>query len=635
MNMSTIRLFKAVPITAKKRKKASALMIKATLQKGFVFAPEVIANYNPNELHEILKLVEQELGLTAEQMNKTFHKSWHKIKTAHLAQLVMEQLIHYFTTYGFRQLGIDSPESIYIPNETLDIPDINMPEGGFNIIIINGYTKKELKEKILNMLQSGIALSEDSIKDVVEVCKFVELTGKEIDTIKNREVKVSLYDELKLVPENPVEFLRYVIYKAINKTLLIKDRATIEAIKEAEDENLKISKLFHKYNKEYGLKGLASIFYRFKPLFLAFKTNDDLRFYANKIGKLAVTCHKPMPVDYLNEVTSTIKKGGKIKVTELNKELDKVNTFRKIRLAYALKYRTKSTDSILYKVRNGKSYATDFDFFDKWSVTNDILKVVVNSIIKDIKLNVKGKKIYIPENIHYTLPATEKQFTGNMPSGSYVTVPKDIVFGVHWNNVNHNQIDLDLSLMSPTTGKIGWDGNYRNEDRSILFSGDITDAPDGATELFYVRRQKLDAFILFVNYFNFNSEVEVPFKILVAQEQVSNLRKNYMVNPNNVKAVAKTKINQKQMILGLLVTTTKECRFYFTESYIGQAISSSGKPYVENARKYLFEFYRNTISLNEVLETAGAKLITDKEKCDINLSIEALEKDTIINLITK
>ena len=627
---STIRLFKAVPIAAKKRVKANALILKATLQKGFVFAPEVIANYSVDELHEILKLAESELGLTAEQMNATFHKSWNKIKTANLGQLVMEQLVHYFTTYGFKELGIYSEASVYIPNEKLDIPDINSPEGGFNIIIIKGYTKKELKEKILNMLQSGIALSEDSIKDIVDVCKFVELNEKEIDTIKNKEVKINLYDYLGLVPENPVEFLRYLIYKSTNKSLLIKDGATITAIKE--DKIVETSIYFSKYKKQYGLEKLASIFYRFKPLFLAFKGSELTNHFINKIRKLAIKHHKPIREDFLNEITSKLSKNINIDMLKLKKELTRINIFRKIRLAYALKYRTKDTDSILYKVRNGKSYAKDFLFVNQ-NGAKKILDVVLDSIIKDIKPNVKGKKVYIPENIHYTLPATEKQFTGNLPSGSYVTIPKDIVFGVHWDNIDSNQIDLDLSLMSPTTGKIGWDRSYRTEDRSILFSGDITDAPNGATELFYVRRQKLDAFILFVNYFNYNENIPVPFKILVAQEQVSNLKANYMVNPNNVKAVAKTKIDQKQMILGLLVTTTKECRFYFTESYLGQAISSSGKPYVEHARKYLFEFYKNTISLNEVLEKAGAKLITDKEKCDIDLSYETLEKDTIINLL--
>ena len=97
--------------------------------------------------------------------------------------------------------------------------------------------------------------------------------------------------------------------------------------------------------------------------------------------------------------------------------------------------------------------------------------------------------------------------------------------------------------------------------------------------------------------------------------------------------IAKTKINQKQKILGLVVTTTNECRFYFTEAYLGNSISSSGKEYVEQTRKYMFDFYTNTISLNKVLVKAGAKLVEDKEKCDIDLSFETLEKDSILNIV--
>jgi hypothetical protein len=57
--------------------------------------------------------------------------------------------------------------------------------------------------------------------------------------------------------------------------------------------------------------------------------------------------------------------------------------------------------------------------------------------------------------------------------------------------------------------------------------------------------------------------------------------------------------------------------------------------YVANSRKYLFHFYENAISLNEVLKKAGAKLVHDKEKCDIDLSPEVISKDSIINLLKK
>ncbi|GAG61286.1 unnamed protein product [marine sediment metagenome] len=89
-----------------------------------------------------------------------------------------------------------------------------------------------------------------------------------------------------------------------------------------------------------------------------------------------------------------------------------------------------------------------------------------------------------------------------------------MIFGVHWENVGSGQIDLDLSLLSPTTGKLGWDAGYRSESGDILYSGDVTTAPkpDGATELFYVKKQLKDEFIFFVNYYNYDPDI-LPFSI--------------------------------------------------------------------------------------------------------------------------
>ena len=630
---ATIRLFKAVPITAKKKKKPTKVLLDKTISKGFVFAPEVIANYSEKELDSFITIIEKEVGLTKEQMNSAFHKSWNKVKTASMEQLIMEQLVHYFTTYGFESLGIYDKSHVFIPIEKLEIPDLDTK--GIDLVVIKGYTKKELKFKLMNMLCSGIALGEDTVNDVVEVAIFVKVDEKDIDSIKNKEVKVALYDNLKLFPENPTEFLRYCIYKSVEKTLLIKDKGTIKQIKE-KDNNVVLRLLLRYKRKDgCGYERLAEIFYRFKPLFLAFRTDSQLKSIINKIRKLAKKNHKPMKEDYLNEITSKIKRGDKINIDVLKLKLLGANTFRKIRLAYALKFRTKDAGSIIYRVRNGKGYATDFSFVNR-SVAKRVLDIVIDSIVKDISKNVKGKKVYIPDKIVYALPATEKQFTGDFPSGSYVTVDKDMIFGVYWNNAKHNRIDLDLSLMSPTTGKIGWDRNYRTDDKTILFSGDMTDASSGASELFYIRKQKLESFILFVNYFNYDDDYgEVPFKIMVGKEQVSNLNKNYMINPNNVVSIAKTKINQKQKMLGLIVTTTNECRFYFCETNLGKDITSSEKDFVEHSRKYLFDFYTNTISLNDILKKAGAKLVEDKEKCDIDLSPEKLEKDSILTLINK
>lgn len=656
--LATIKLFKALPIKAKQKKSPTKDLLEKTIKKGFIFSPEVIYNYSNYD--ELIKLVEDVFGITSEKVNASFHKSWKKVKEADIEQLIVEQIAHYLTTYGkkdperylfqkeyLENWGVDNlserissledfhidkirdKDYIYIPKEILDIPEIDVDE--IKLVVIKGYTEQELKDKLLRLLNSGIALKEDTIQDVVDVALFVNICGEDVATIKNKEVRTILYDHLNLFPNNPVEFLRQICYVTTGKTLLIKSKGAIEELKGT--THARVVKYFEAYEREKGLEKLAEIFYRFKPIWLAFRTSRRLKTIVNRIRKLADSHHKPMPEDYLNTITSKIKKGEIIDKDKLERELDKVNVFRKVRLAYALKFRTKNVKSILYRIRNGKSFATDFYFGDK-ERARIILSIVLDSITKDIEKNVKGKKIYIPDYINYSLPATEKQFTGNLPSGTYISIPQDMIVGIHWENVKSYMIDLDLSLIS-SAGKYGWDAGYRNSEGSILFSGDITDAPKpgGATELFYVERQLKDSFILFLNYYNYNAEIKVPFKIIVAKEKAKDFGNNYMVSPNNLVLAVQSEISQKQKILGLLITTTERSRFYFAETSIGRSITSSNSEFAENSRKYLISFYQNSIKLKDILLKAGAELVDDKEKADIDLSPESLDENSILNLL--
>ncbi len=626
---SIIRLFKAVEIEEEiKQPIIKENIMEKTIRRGFIFSSDVFGNYSEKELEKLIDEVSKVIGLSGEQMNKSFHKSWQKVRDASIEQLVIEQIIHYFTTYGFEYLFSKyDKDSVYIPSEKLEIPEL---KEGINLIIIKGYTKEEIKNKLLSLLQSGIALAENTIRDVADIATYLEIGEKEIETIRNREVKVILYDYLGVVPSDPIEFLRYAVYKATDRTLLIKNRGTVEEIKAK--KNVDVLGLFMRYKQQHGLEKLSQVFLRYKPIFLAFRTNRGMRKITNRLRKLAVDHHKPMREDYLNTVTARIKKGEEINEEEITDALNKANVFRKIRLAYALNYRRKDADSILYRIRNGKGYATDFEF-NKKEEAEGVFDIVMESIIKDVEKNVRGKKIYIPTYITYALPATEKQFTGDFPSGTFLSVPTDMVFGIHWENIKDHRVDIDLSLIS-VNRKIGWDASYRTKDRSILFSGDLTDAPPprGASELFYVKKNEDSSYILFANYYNYQ-EIEVPLKIFVAREEIGKMKKNYMVNPNNILVTTTTVTNQKSKILGLITMTPKECKFYFAEAYLGVSITSSIRSWVENARKFLFDYYTNTISLNDVLEKAGCELVESKEECDIDLSPENMEKDKIISLL--
>jgi len=138
-----------------------------------------------------------------------------------------------------------------------------------------------------------------------------------------------------------------------------------------------------------------------------------------------------------------------------------------------------------------------------------------------------------------------------------------------------------------------------------------------------------------LNYYNYDDEINVPFKIIVAKEKVKIFRNNYMVNPNNIVSVVQSEISQRQKILGLLITTMKESRFYFVETSIGTSITARDSEVSKNSRKYLINFYQNSIELKNILLKSGAELVDDKAKSDIDLSPEALERITILELLGK
>ncbi|KKL75008.1 hypothetical protein LCGC14_2059240, partial [marine sediment metagenome] len=100
-------------------------------------------------------------------------------------------------------------------------------------------------------------------------------------------------------------------------------------------------------------------------------------------------------------------------------------------------------------------------------------------VIKNVSKNVKGKKIYVPENITYSLPATEKQFTGFFPSGTCVKIPKDMIVGVHWKNVKDN-----LARLLKTNGIAiccGWSSQGLGKNRGFKIE-EILLVPHGGSK---------------------------------------------------------------------------------------------------------------------------------------------------------
>lgn len=619
--ISTLRLFKALPVD-RHTSSTNLALVENTASKGFVISPDVVAQ--GGDLNQLVEQIERLYGADASNLNQAFHKSWGKVKNAPIAQLVMEQVVHYVTTYGFESVGLFSHDSVYVPAEVLEVPEL---KDGVHLVVIRGLTRDELRAEVLILLGSEIALSETTINDVLDVAAFIGFTEADLALVRNREAQAALCAYLGLVPANPVDFLRLAVYKATGQTLLIKSSSLVEQI--AACHSLEVTRVFDLYEKNHGLARLGEIFYRFKPLFLAFRTSSRMRQIINEIRRSARTNHKPMLADPLNEVTARLTRGEKVDLSSL---VD-ANTFRKVRLAYALKFRMGDPDSIVYRIRNGKTWATEFRF-PQPAAARDVYEEVMASIVGDVSRNVSGKTIYIPKGVHYGLPATEKQFTGNLPSGSYVEAGKHMVCGIHWTNVGDSSVDLDLSMIA-SDFKFGWDSAYRSAGGELLFSGDMTDAPPpkGASEFYFLGKGLLGAYLLVCNFYNFDPAVKVQTQVIVSKQKSADSGRRFVADPNRILAMSQVTMDVKQKVLGIAVATPEYRRFYFAEFNQGSRITSQSGGHSEISRKFLLSYYLDAIDLTTVLTLAGATTVDDPSGVDLDLRPESVDKATFVRLL--
>lgn len=637
---------------------------------------------------EVVKQAIEMYGKDGEKWNSTFHKDFEIVRNAPIEDLIAQQIIHYITTYGFESLGLYDSELVYLPKEKLEIPELNVDN--LELITIRPLTEEELTNKLMVLLTSGIALSEQTVKDIMILADYID--KDRFDEIKNKEIKTTLYDKYNIMPKNADEFLRYLIFKTTGSTLKINNMDMVRMIKNC--NKIQALSMITSYIEKNGYEKLSSIFLRNKNLFLAYKIQNDeknkydkviikqMNYTINKLRKYAVKYHKPMKKNILDCLTN---ENEVIDLTELSKQLDEITIFRELRILNGIKYRLEGSKNIVHRIRNGKSYVRTLD--NKTSTYDGriglIYECVYSHLIERLKSKVKDKTIYIPSNVQYAVPTTEKMFSGNIPDGSYIEVPRtdNMVYGVYWKNIangksaprfygeeststNEETVDLDLKQMNKSE-VFGWDASYRSETNNILFSGDMTDAklPKGASELFYVGQDYgHGAFLITLNMYRMNSQ-DVPFEFVIAKAtHKPENRTYYVLDPNNILAKFDMVIKntERQMVVGF-ITIGDTIRFYFNDFSAGASIRTSSRNDITmGIFDYLQSYSKTQLRLRDVLRDAGAKL-TDKEviekevvrqvvdedgniieerlekveePVDINLSIENITKETIINLLS-
>lgn len=620
LNEASLRLFKAAVVYIDAPSQPTREQVKACARIGCILEPSI--PHTP-ELQEAL---EHTVGLNMKQANATLHKSWKAVRDSSYETLALQQIAHYITTYGYERMGIYSKDTVYIPDEALDLPK---KFGKIPLAVIKGFSEHAMQEAIVK-LASGAALAKDTIDDIMTLVKGMQLSSDIVQHVKNRELMIALHEHFGTAPTDPTEWLRYVVYIMTGETLLIKNQNLLSAIEVS--RGLGLTALLNT-----APDNLASIFYRFKPIFLALKAKSSNKTFFNRLRKKAKTQHVPMN-DYLNDVTAHIKKGT-LSCKELRKRLAKANIFRCARLADALTYRLQDPSSIVHRVRNGRAFAKDFTWEGKKKRTERALEVVYEMMARKLA-HLEGKCIYIPSYVHYTVPATEKQFVGNLPTGTSIAVPKGMVVGIHWYNsmqqeylAYEKRVDLDLSSIS-VDGKVGWDSAFR-QGKDILFSGDMTDAPlpDGAAEMLYYRSGHARPALLYVNYYNHSKESPVRARIVVGKKKGDQIGKNHLVKGKDVLTVQDITVKAQGEVIGLVAT--KDCckRVYLTHTAVSDKITSRCNKQSEQVREYLLNKAMSATCLRTVLQMAGADLVPSSETADIDLSLEKVDKATLLNLL--
>lgn len=541
--------------------------------------------------------------LSGEELNKTFHKSWEKIKNSSNLELKIHQIIHYISTYGS-----NFESDIYIPNETLEIPDVKLV-----VSVVSSLTKDELVAKCLDLLQSGLALKEETLNDIFFILEELsyEFTGKE--KIKNKEAIILIADKYNIFSSKAEELLRYVIYKMTESTLLIKNRETINAIQESEKD---VSKALESINEVK----LAEIFNRFKVLFLAIKkAHKNNVSIINKISKLSKIHHIPLVENKLNKVTVEKLTG---KDTHWLDNATFYSLFKALSSCYD---RMNGQDSFVYRVRNGKSWVKES------KVNLDVVKFNYDFILDYLKskLDFSGKTILIPENVIYGLPTSEKMFVGNIPTGTKF-VGEKMAVGIYWEN-SWGAIDLDLSSLN-IGGKVGWNSEFHKDD--LYFSGDITSAPNGAVEYLYAGKCVDFPPTLVLNNV-FTGKNDCGYKIIIGQGD--DITKKYMMNPNKVMAEVKCQSVQNQTVLGLFMNEGDHNSFVLLNFGSGNARISGNSAVSSIATKALYQQWKDPMSLNKLLVELNCEIvnendINEEKNIDFDLSFDNINKRTFIDL---
>ena len=550
--------------------------------------------------------------------NATFYKRWEDMMSKDRLELLLDQIRHYASTYGtrFTQEG-----NGYVPNDGAEAPEFR------DLTLIAPITEEELYARCLKLLESGAALKGETAKALCSaVTDHLSAHPEEafdIDSVRNREALSILCKALGRRPSAPVDLLRYIVYEATGETLLIQSDDMLGRIRQNAD------KFDFRQLSEAETAKLASIFYRFKNLFLAFRTQENFdtkrticiqkasvnRAVINHLRRMAPKLHKPMRPGFWEGLLA-----ASVSEEELSARLDGVSNFKLVTLLQTIRERllTGAGEPAMYIIRNGSVWLKDAPQREDRRAYLEMLERVLRTRLVE-NLSAKACSVRFPEELILACPASEKTFVGNLPFGSRYRMSDHNFFGIYWRK-EWGCHDFDISFVDWSGAKTGWNAAYNTGE--TFYSGDMTDANPEAAELMYCKEGCPDGTI----YCNrFNGKEDSRFRFYVGRQKIVKVRENYMVDPN-AKVIDEELVSDRREKMLAIVSGGW---IFLMDLATGRSRVSSGKD-AGKKEAVIARKARCFLSLRELLLEAGFTETADHPQLDLT----DLKKDTLLALFS-
>ena len=600
-----LKLFKSVVVKHKARTTEKEYDESDLIKQGILIDPIIFDNLSSAEAEKITDDAISLFGVNSTKLNSTFWKKFSDVASMSELELRIHQLLHYMSTYGRGVVGNESTTGLqaYEPDF---LKDTNI-DVQHELVYISAITNDELKEKIKNMLTSGIALKQETNAALLRIIKIQNIKVDFIDEIRNREFMCQLCKELGLVPSIFDEFLRYLNYLITNSTMLIvkDERSYYNIALELRNNSFRratVGNAIKFYAHKYGIEAIAAGYRRYFKFFSVIHKfmAKDTRTIINRANKLSKKKKNRIPrgesvLDHLENTNFSLN--------AIKNAVAKATTFKIVKALNSLKV----DQPKLYRIRNGKT----------WLAMGNKIRVddIKNILLDEIKsrLDWSDKVFYIPEGVDYAIPTSEKTFVGYMPYlSTFEFKGEDAIVGVAW----EKECDLDLHTRLLNGISIGYESEHKSN--GVLFSGDMTHTNEYgyAAEFDHISHKDFDEpAIIDINDFRDGEDAKID--VFVGPDSVSTNKNQSIVNQLTAKSVLfKDKMDTYDKTLMVVLPTQDGFKAIFTGFNFTNVRTPTNSDLSKTLTQVLIDQAENALSFKDLAIELGAKVVTSSKKFD-------------------